>query len=218
LNVDGSMDFQYALVNSPGSCTVGLETPDGSDGMQIVWNDAGYLHSGMAIHINPVQALSWVSCDPWYARIQPGAIETVNVHFDGVGLLPGSYPGLLKIASNDRIAGEQTVALNLIVIDPSSVSGELPHNPVFYGAVPNPFNPRTELRFTLPTEARVSLNVYDLRGRLVTTLVSGWMSGGPQSVVWNGQNDQGQSVSSGRYYARLEVDGIPHVKPMTLVR
>jgi len=218
LNVDGSIDLQYALVNNPGSCTVGIENLDGTDGMQVAWNDAGYLHSGLAIHYNPVQALSWASCDPWYVRVEPGAIESIAVHFDGAGLAPGSYPGLLKIASNDRLAGEQTVALNLIVTDPSGVAGELPRTPVFYGAVPNPFNPRTELRFTLPGEAKVSLDVYDLRGRRITTLVNGLMSGGPQSVVWNGQNDQGQSVSSGRYYARLEVDGIPHVKPMTLVR
>jgi len=218
LNADGSIDFQYALVNSPGSCTVGIENTDGTDGLQVAWNDATYLHSDLAIHFSPVQALSWVSCDPWYARIEPGVIETVNVHFDAAGLLPGSYPGLLQIASNDRQAGEQTVALNLVVIDPSGISAELPRTLVFYGAVPNPFNPRTELRFMLPTEARVSLNIYDLRGRRINSLVSGWMSSGPQTVVWNGENDQGQAVSSGRYFARLEVDGITHVKSMTLVR
>ena len=131
---------------------------------------------------------------------------------------PGSYPGLLKIASNDRFAGEQTIALNMIIPDLSGISAELPQAPMFYGAVPNPFNPRTELHFSLPNAAWVSLHIYDLRGRNISTLVNGWLAGGFQSVVWNGQDDKGQSVSSGRYFALLEVDGVPHSKSMTLVR
>ncbi len=212
------MDFQYALVNSPGSCTVGVENADGEDGLQIAWNDVGYLHSDLAIHFNPAQALSWVTCDPWYMRVMPGEIESVTVHFDAAGMQPGSYPGLLKIASNDRSAGEQTVALNMIISDLSGASVQLPHAPVLYGAVPNPFNPRTELQFSLPHAAHVSLHIYDLRGRHVRTLVNGWTDGGFQTVIWNGQNDQGQSVSSGRYSALLEVDGIAQSQSMTLVR
>ena len=130
----------------------------------------------------------------------------------------GAYPALLVIYSNDRTAGEQTITVQLTVTEVSAVGDVLPNAPIFTGAVPNPFNPRTELRFTLPTRANVSLEIYDVRGRRVRTLLSDWLEAGPQTAIWNGQTDQGRSASSGRYFARLEVNGVPTVKSMTLVR
>ncbi len=217
LNVDGSIVFQYALVNNPASCTVGLENADGDDGLQVVWNDATYLHSGLAIRVNPVSPVPWLSCDPWFARIQPGATLPIEIEFDATDLPQGVHPALLKIASNDRTAGELTLPLQLTVTAVSGVP-DLPLAPVFSGAVPNPFNPITELRFSLPVRSQVTLKVYDLKGRLVRSLLSGWLEAGPHAEVWNGQNDQGQGVASGNYFARLEVNGVPTVRGMTLVR
>jgi len=218
LNVDGSMVFQYALVNNPASCSVGLENADGSDGLQVAWNDVAYLQNGLAVRFNPVPPIDWVVCDPWFARIQPGATLPVDVHFDSVNLSPGVHDAQLSIASNDRAAGTPTVSLQLNVTAVSGVADALPKVMVFTGAVPNPFNPKTELRFSLPDRAHVSLNVYDLRGRLVRNLADGWLAPGPQVVVWNGQDNHGKGASSGKYFARLEIDGVPHVKSMTLVR
>jgi len=83
---------------------------------------------------------------------------------------------------------------------------------------PNPFNPMTELLFTLPRESQVSLKVFDVKGRLVKTLLDEWLDEGHHREVWNGQDNFGQDVSSGRYFARLMADGVALAHSMTLVR
>jgi len=69
---------------------------------------------------------------------------------------------------------------------------------------PNPFNPSTVIRFALPQASEVTLNVYDLLGRCVATLVDGEQSAGYHSVEWNGTNSSGSKISSGVYFCRIE--------------
>ncbi len=73
---------------------------------------------------------------------------------------------------------------------------------------PNPFNPRTEIAFTVPQDgSRVRLSVFDTAGRLVRTLVDGSLDAGNQTAVWNGTNNAGRKVESGLYFYRLELNG-----------
>ena len=80
--------------------------------------------------------------------------------------------------------------------------------PVLLPAAPNPFNPRTEIRFRLETAGPVSLRIYDLAGRLVRTLVDGGaLEAGLHEVSWEGRSDQGQALASGLYFPRLQAGG-----------
>ena len=82
------------------------------------------------------------------------------------------------------------------------------------GARPNPFNPRTKIEFTLSREEKVSLRIFDVRGRLVTTLVDGRLPAGSHSVDFDGAK-----LSSGVYMMRLQHgDGTETVKRMTLLK
>jgi len=71
---------------------------------------------------------------------------------------------------------------------------------------PNPFNPSTAIGYELPERANVSLKIYDLRGRLVDTLVEGVREAGQYSVQWNGTDSQGKRVSSGIYLYTMEAN------------
>ena len=68
---------------------------------------------------------------------------------------------------------------------------------------PNPFNPKTTLRFALPTSGKVDLAVYDVQGRRVITLASGHLDAGYHEMEWLGRDDAGRSVSSGIYFSRI---------------
>lgn len=68
---------------------------------------------------------------------------------------------------------------------------------------PNPFNPSTRIEFQLADAGKVSLTVYNVLGQKVRTLVSGELTAGLQSVVWDGKNDAGQAVSAGVYVYEL---------------
>jgi hypothetical protein len=65
---------------------------------------------------------------------------------------------------------------------------------------PNPFNPTTNIRFTVPTASQTTLKVYDMNGRLVTTLVNGLVDAGTHQVAWNASD-----MPSGMYIYRLTV-------------
>ncbi len=84
--------------------------------------------------------------------------------------------------------------------------------------VPNPFNPRTEIAFTLAASGPVRLELYDIRGALVRVLHDGAMPGGDNRVVWDGRDDAGQPAPSGTYLCRLEADGRVGTRKMMLVR
>ncbi len=83
---------------------------------------------------------------------------------------------------------------------------------------PNPFNPSTEIGFTMPKSGKATLAVYDITGRKVRDLVSGVLSSGVHTVVWDGADNRGHSVSSGVYISRL-ISGNQSVSgKMTLIR
>ena len=69
---------------------------------------------------------------------------------------------------------------------------------------PNPFNPSTRIDFVADKEQRVSLRVYDITGRLVTTLIDREMLAGTHSEVWDGRDANGNAVASGTYFFRLK--------------
>ena len=83
---------------------------------------------------------------------------------------------------------------------------------------PNPFNPETNISFSVPKVSEISLVVYNSLGQKVKTLVSGKMISGYHSVVWNGKNEFGNSVPSGIYYYRLEAGSNSITKRMVLLK
>lgn len=72
---------------------------------------------------------------------------------------------------------------------------------------PNPFNPATTLSYVLPESGRVRMTVYDVKGRLVRTLVDRSETAGPHSVVWDGRGEAGGEAGSGVYLVRLDAQG-----------
>ena len=84
---------------------------------------------------------------------------------------------------------------------------------------PNPFNPVTNIQFSVPANAgAVELSVYNVNGRLVRTLVDAEIEAGPHSVVWNGRDEAGRSVATGVYFARLVTAEETDVIKMALLK
>jgi hypothetical protein len=85
--------------------------------------------------------------------------------------------------------------------------------------VPNPFNPRTKIAFTVPEDAGpITLTVHNVSGQLVRTLVSGALPAGPASAVWDGTDENGRRMASGVYLARLQVGEQNAFRKMMLLR
>jgi subtilisin-like proprotein convertase family protein len=100
----------------------------------------------------------------------------------------------------------------------STPVGDLPVVFKAYANYPNPFNPRTTIRFDLPRTLDVSLRVYDVSGRLVRTLVDEVMPAASHDVAWDGLDDGGRHVASGVYYYRLTAGENTTTQKMMLVK
>ncbi|MGH1366743.1 MAG: Ig-like domain-containing protein [Calditrichia bacterium] len=81
---------------------------------------------------------------------------------------------------------------------------------------PNPFNPMTNIEFQSTNAGIVRLRVYDVRGKLIKTLVNEKINAGKHLYVWNGTNDAGNQVSSGIYFYHLIIDDFTETKKMVL--
>jgi hypothetical protein len=72
---------------------------------------------------------------------------------------------------------------------------------------PNPFNPSTQISFAMPEPGTVKLQIYNIAGQLIQTLVQGAMPAGRHSLIWNGRDQPGVMVASGIYFYQLVVQG-----------
>ncbi len=84
---------------------------------------------------------------------------------------------------------------------------------------PNPFNPSTEIKFTVGKDELVSLNIYDIQGRLVSSLIDNYFySAGSYKMNWDGKNQYGTQVPSGMYLYKLESSNQIVTRKMVLMK
>lgn len=83
---------------------------------------------------------------------------------------------------------------------------------------PNPFNPNTSFKYSLPREEKVEVKIFDLQGRLVATLVDNIQAPGTYKVTWNGKNDNGIPIASGAYIYQFRAGNFTQTKKMILLR
>jgi hypothetical protein len=96
--------------------------------------------------------------------------------------------------------------------------GELPGTFQLGQNYPNPFNPSTEISFSLPNAAHVELDVFNVLGQKVRSLVSSDMTAGEHTVMWDGQNASGATVSSGVYFYRIAAGNFTDTKKMMMLK
>jgi hypothetical protein len=94
----------------------------------------------------------------------------------------------------------------------------LPVDYALYQNFPNPFNPATKIKFALPTSGQTKLEIFNVLGQRVTTLIDGEMPAGYQIVTWDGNDGHGHSVASGIYFYRLTCNDFSNIKKMLLLK
>jgi microbial collagenase len=83
---------------------------------------------------------------------------------------------------------------------------------------PNPFNPITSFRYELPEKSHVTIEIYDMLGREVRTLVNTTQDAGFNSVIWNATNDYGKPVSTGVYLYQIQAGEFVQTRKMVLLK
>ena len=91
-------------------------------------------------------------------------------------------------------------------------------NNTLLGNYPNPFNPETTISFSLKENGPVLLDIYNLKGQKVKTLVNEVMTSGKHNVVWNGTDENNRSVASGVYFYKMRNGKFSSTKKMILMK
>jgi flagellar hook assembly protein FlgD len=96
----------------------------------------------------------------------------------------------------------------------TAVAGDLPGaGPRLLSAAPNPFNPRTEIKLSLPADGKATVTVYDPRGRRVARLHDGPLAAGEHRLSFDGRGLAGQALPAGLYLVRLRTaEGVDHLR------
>ena len=212
--------------------TVGDIDDDGL--LEIVFGDESgkvnaFNHDGTLVNGFPIQTAGEVRCAPALWDIdRDNQVEVAVVSYDGSVYawdVPGSFnPTRLPwpfFRHDIRNTGRFSTPIQVgVADDPTPAPGLV--QPAFYPARPNPFNPSTALAFNVPGEvggARpVTLEIFDVAGRLVRRLVEGPVGTGRQTVLWDGRGDNGRGVGSGTYFAHITIGSYAATQKLTLVR
>ncbi len=132
--------------------------------------------------------------------IQNGRLTRVKFSSPNTGWIVGQYGNVFKTVNTGGL---------------TSVAGGsvMPYEFRLYQNYPNPFNPSTKISFDLPEEGFVTLKVYDMLGREVSSLFSGNMKSGPHEITFDAS-----ALSGGVYFYRLNTEKFNGVKKMLLVK
>lgn len=216
--VDDFFLTSFPLISDNQAPVVSVVTPNGGESvgigsvLDIDWNqsdDIGVVHAQILLSTNGGASFDQV--------IAAGAM---NGSFSWTVDASAGTTNRVKIICHDT-AGNSTEAVSAanFTIGGVSAVGDLPAGRVALAQnAPNPFNPRTEIKFSVPTDQDVTLRIYNVDGRLVRTLLQGRQVAGAHSIMWSGQNDQGGRVASGLYFYRLITDSGTLTRKMTLLK
>ncbi len=125
-----------------------------------------------------------------------GNYKTVGLSFELAGLADGTFTKLDLVRAIEEFFGVLTSVNEGTTRTPARLTLAPPS--------PNPFRGQVTLRFTLPSREKVRLEVFDVAGRRVATLVQGTLTPGVHTVTWNGTDQHARSVGQGLYFVRLQ--------------
>jgi hypothetical protein len=171
----------------------------------------GSLISGMRLDYQDVgNRIVGIIYDLDLSVFGPGTGELAQLDVEAIGDDP--KPGNTLRITDFQMVNIDAQTLNIKVL------GELPHSYMLNQNYPNPFNSSTVITFELPASSTVKLSIYNVLGQEVNVLEDGFLEAGSHNTIWDGKDSQGNQVSSGVYFYRLQAQDFNETKRMLLVK
>jgi len=139
---------------------------------------------------------------------------TATSHRDS-NLTTGTYT--YGVAVTYPLDVSEMVYASVVAVSETDIVG-LAKPTTLYANYPNPFNPTTTIAFEIAVPSYVTVDVYNIKGQKVKTLINAMCGSGRHSLMWNGDDDSEQHVGSGVYFYRMTVDGYTSVRKMLLMK
>jgi len=191
--------------SNPGALAVNI--PSGLAGAEVGWNIITIPESNSSLFNRETVFVGYNpsnSSAPKLGISQPGT----GVSWTGTtgGVWTPYADGVYMI----RLVGESGVSdTDVVLPKPATLTAK---------NYPNPFNPETTIEFNMPTRGRATVEVYNIKGQLVNTLLNNEVTAGDHRVIWSGQDSQGNGVTSGVYFYKVKTDGESIVNKMLLLK
>jgi hypothetical protein len=165
----------------------------------------------------------------WYVEDQEGGEQQIDDNF----FYLDSVEPPIEIHEGDEFAAIQGILdyswdiYGLSPRVPEDIIAEVSNDDDIYAPVanaelhdnyPNPFNPTTNLKFSLKEAANVELTIYNVKGEKVKTVANGDFASGSHSIEWNGKDNNNKNVSSGVYYFKMRSGRFTRSKKMILLK
>ncbi|MCX6828381.1 MAG: T9SS type A sorting domain-containing protein [candidate division Zixibacteria bacterium] len=123
---------------------------------------------------------------------------------DAIGIPDGVKSGRLLVGTEKYLDEEDSILI--------------PYNYALFQNFPNPFNPSTSIRFALPKSGKVRLEVFNLLGQKVKTLIDGELEAGYHSVLWDGNDSHGKAAATGVYFYKMTAGAFSENRKMLLLK
>ena len=182
-------------------------------------NDNGQWASGVALDNLSIGVIpSWISSNSMgYAEYLQS--ETIDFTIDTEGMDLGIYYRSI-VVENVQTLEKDTVDLHLTLGESTVMVDEemLPNDFNLFQNHPNPFNPQTTIRFTIPSTQNASIAIYDMMGRTIRKVNMDGLLPGIHQFKWDGKNQRGSSVSAGIYLYKLSTLNFSMTRKMILLK
>jgi len=160
--------------------------------------------------------LGWISIDLISGNLDSGESQEIEITFDTNNLAPGEYNCNIII---DQIEpGQVIIPVELIVTSSSTHGITIPDQTRINGNYPNPFNPDTNINFYIGSETITALEIYNLKGQKINTILNRKLSIGEYNIPWEGLDHDGNSVPSGLYLYKLSSGDFQQTRKMLLLK
>ncbi len=146
-----------------------------------------------------------------------GGVELIDFQME---LTAEQVQTVQSVVEQLELTSEQAAAFQVALFGDGSGRTSLPKAFSLGQNAPNPFNPSTTIKFAVPEgkAGPVTLKVYDVRGRLVRSLVDGSKEAGTYALFWDGTDGNGQNVSSGVYFYRMVAGDFTQTRKMVMLK
>lgn len=182
-----------------------------------------YLYGNLYIYNKPVDLYYYIQPADSNREIKlyPLAIEDNKLIISSIQLNSQSYTDFSSEKRKLNIPSGTGGVFKVTFINTGSTdvaNTELPGSFKLHQNYPNPFNPTTTIQYHLNNSGQVKLEIFDVTGRKIKTLINEYKSAGNYKTTWNGISDIGNIVSSGVYFYRLQAGNLAETKRMILLK
>ena len=197
-----------------GTYTEGVFCYDGEKWVTYTTDDGLVNNNVRSIYEMPDGTL-WFGTDGGVSRYD-GETWTSYTSDDGLG---GNMVMAINSDSQNRLWFGTNGGVSVLELLETNVETIVSHSEfIIIGIYPNPFNPSTTIEFNIPSFGFTTLTIYNIMGQKIRELVADNFQAGTHSILWDGRDDNGNTVSSGIYISRLKNGEHVAVKQMTMIK